>query len=452
MLGSMRETATGMNVTEKEMVPIGQVQGRVSPSALAVRSSDVRSVEFSDYRDRLGNVDLLIVTRALVSFSLIIFSICVYDFWTPMTDDRDNSYLVLHVLMSVFSALAVILYLFQVYTEGMILKSFKLIAPEESVFAGRGVWPFVVCILSLVHPIYSAGDTKISDLKEWVWVASLSSHTPFRRFFNEYLQMVQICVHGVILFALLFRMCDWGGSDGQRISRLFRIRDLDALSFRRAFNKSPIANTLFSMFYFGVILTLVLRIVESGFMRDTDRSGFGSDAEFQLEMQRRGTFHLYSNAFWFVLSTMATAGFGDVVAVSGTGRFISLLICVAGYLSFGVMIFACTRFLELDNREESAYLRTCALEQTQETQRLAAKCVVGFFRAVLASRSADYTNFESEFGDMKVDLRRFKELRFRFRQEFRLNFHVTSQQYLHKIHTEITQIAIHSRHSINHKY
>mmetsp|Transcript_19607 Transcript_19607/g.3211 ORF Transcript_19607/g.3211 Transcript_19607/m.3211 type:complete len:132 (-) Transcript_19607:203-598(-) len=83
-------------------------------------------------------------------------------------------------------------------------------------------------------------------------------------------------------------------------------------------------------------------------------------------------FSEYENAFWCVIVTMTTVGFGDLYPVTIPGRFVGFVACLWGVLVVSLMVVALSNLLIMNSGEFNSLLILRRLRFKEELRSLAA--------------------------------------------------------------------------------
>ena len=87
----------------------------------------------------------------------------------------------------------------------------------------------------------------------------------------------------------------------------------------------------------------------------------------------------YYNAFWAVIVTMTTVGYGDYYPRTIPGRFIIFLVCIIGIFVVSSIVVVLTNFLNLDNMESKVLNVIMRLQK-----RLEVKVEAAFVLTIMA--------------------------------------------------------------------
>jgi len=78
---------------------------------------------------------------------------------------------------------------------------------------------------------------------------------------------------------------------------------------------------------------------------------FGSMA-YLIEHPVNPAFKAIDDGLWWAFVTITTVGYGDVVPMTGPGRFIGVMTMVIGVLIYSLVIANVTRLVEMAGEEE----------------------------------------------------------------------------------------------------
>lgn len=76
----------------------------------------------------------------------------------------------------------------------------------------------------------------------------------------------------------------------------------------------------------------------------------------------------YYNAFWAIIVTMTTVGYGDYFPRTIPGRFIIFLVCIIGIFVVSSIVVTITNFLNLDNMESKVLNVIMRLQKREEVK------------------------------------------------------------------------------------
>jgi voltage-gated potassium channel Kch len=66
-------------------------------------------------------------------------------------------------------------------------------------------------------------------------------------------------------------------------------------------------------------------------------------------------FNYYWNAFWCMILTMTTVGYGDIFPVTTAGRITTIIACIWGMFVVSMIIVTLTNIIMLTKEEDAAY-------------------------------------------------------------------------------------------------
>jgi hypothetical protein len=76
--------------------------------------------------------------------------------------------------------------------------------------------------------------------------------------------------------------------------------------------------------------------------------------EFTQNNQKNPFFYFW-NSLWYLVVTMCTIGYGDIIPHTVLGRFIGLIVCLVGVFILSLLVVTLTLFTDLDSEELKAY-------------------------------------------------------------------------------------------------
>lgn len=76
----------------------------------------------------------------------------------------------------------------------------------------------------------------------------------------------------------------------------------------------------------------------------------------------------YYNAFWAIIVTMTTVGYGDYFPRTIPGRFIIFLVCIIGIFVVSSIVVTITNFLNLDSMESKVLNVIMRLQKREEVK------------------------------------------------------------------------------------
>ena len=104
---------------------------------------------------------------------------------------------------------------------------------------------------------------------------------------------------------------------------------------KAAFKERPTVLFLFSAGFNLLAFTSLIRIFERPYYT------------FNFQHEHFHQFSDYMNALWYLTITMTSVGFGDIVAVTPVGRFVTLWASVVGAFYLAIMVVLVVNWLNL---------------------------------------------------------------------------------------------------------
>ena len=378
---------------------------------VAKMKAAVREIKFEDTtaaRCEASKLQAIYLARAIVSATLIIFGLTTYEYWVPEKDyEHPSAYLVMHILMTLLSVLAVILYLIQIFFHQNYLK-IKGIIDEKSnaLFNDNWILIIVYSIFLLIHPIYDKGDSRIGS--DWEGFFDGLQRVLFSRMYNEYLILIQFTTHYITILYFLALATDYAGPQMDRICRTKGCNNSFMFIFRVLLIEIPTSFstglTFLSLLYFSV----AIRITENGYLRSTYREDFDTQAEFEEVLLARGLFWHYKNTIWNIFITMSTIGYGDINVFATFSRVMIFFVALTGLITISIMVVAFSSFFELDNMQTASFNFFNALELKLAMTDEVSNAFNAFITMYLAARKQQYTKYKYARINMESHLDKYK--------------------------------------------
>lgn len=355
-----------------------------------------------------SKIHALYLSRVVISITLICFGLITYEYWDPYDiDDKPPVYLVFHILMSILSVTAVVLYLVEIYHRGIYLKITGVINEQTNIFYDKGIFKIAVyCILLIIHPVYLKGDLRISS--PWEGYFNAGGRVIFSRMHNEYLILIQFTVHCFTILYLVTASTEYAGPTMDRICRLSGCKNNFLFVMRALLVENPISLSMGLVFFSILYYSVAVRITENGFLRSTYRSDFDSDEEFEEVLIYRGIFWTYKNMIWNIFITMSTIGYGDIFVYSTFSRVMIFFVAITGLIVISIMIVAYSNFLELDNMQTSSFNFFNALELKISMRNEVSGAVNSFVRMFYAAREQKYSKYKKARITMETHIDSYK--------------------------------------------
>ena len=181
---------------------------------------------------------------------------------------------------------------------------------DSRYFQHYGITLLVFEIIALlIHPIYKVGDVKLSFAKESYYDSDSLTFQQFRRDFNSYLIFLAIIVHFMNFLMTVPSFTVWHSSKSYRVCKTYRTSNLDPLFVVRAIlNTNPLHFTFFLLVSFSVFFTMIVSVVENGYLRDISDLNCTGSCTVAEQQNSRAVFYSFNNIFWNVFITFTTIG------------------------------------------------------------------------------------------------------------------------------------------------
>ena len=161
----------------------------------------------------------------------------------------------------------------------------------------------------LIHPIYKVGDVKLSFAKESYYDSDSLTFQQFRRDFNSYLIFLAIIAHFINFLMTVPSFTVWQSSKSFRVCKTYRTSNLDPFFVIRAvLNTNPLHFTFFLLVSFSVFFTMIVSVVENGYLRDISDLNCTGSCTVAEQQNSRAVFYSFNNIFWNVFITFTTIG------------------------------------------------------------------------------------------------------------------------------------------------
>lgn len=300
-------------------------------------------------------------TRSIISLTIFLLGMTMYEYYHPKNPELElTTKTVINVWITLFSILAVIIYLYSLYIEGTYLKSIGKMSDKTNAFSYFGIyWIVFYSVLLFLHQVYGLGHKKTS-FEEIYWDGSDKVY--FKREFNEYLTIIQLTVHYFTFIYILLKMSHWSNPQVGRICRLNSVDNDFMFILKSILVDEPqffsVGMLVVLLFYFSV----VIRFVEQGYQRFLNYSDFATNDEFVAEFVNRGNFDNYKNCYWNMFITMSTIGYGEFNVQATFSRVFLFFISLSGLVVTSIMVVAYSNYFELDGTQNFAFAFFNALE------------------------------------------------------------------------------------------
>ena len=134
------------------------------------------------------------------------------------------------------------------------------------------------------------------------------------------------------------------------------------------------------------------------------RSYSSDDANYQ-------DYSLFNNAWWLIVVTMTTVGYGDYFPRTHLGRTVVILACFCGVFIMSLSVVTLTSASEFTRGEKSTYEILHRLKQRKAIQNLARRVIFYNIRYFYLRKKIDINNPSVE---LSTEIRNIKELNLRY--------------------------------------
>lgn len=135
----------------------------------------------------------------------------------------------------------------------------------------------------------------------------------------------------------------------KRIAKKHKINIGSLFAFKAQLKKYPYLTLLFLLVVSVGIFGFNMRTFEYGF---TSNKNVGNDTAKSVKNQ---TFKFYLDAFWVVIITMMTVGFGDIFPNTHLGRCVAFISAIVGMVIVSLLIVTMSTLVEFTSEEKKAH-------------------------------------------------------------------------------------------------
>jgi hypothetical protein len=254
---------------------------------------------------------------------------------------------------------------------------------------------FFECLLLFIQPIYKAGDTRVTFLKEQYYDSNTLTFPEFTRDVNGYLIIIGITIHFVSFMVNVLAFTEWHSSRAYRICRQYRISSLDPFFVVKSFlNDNPLHFTFFLIGTCSIFFTIIISITENGYLRDIDKTLFATPDELQAEIDARSVFYSFNNIFWNVFITFTTIGYGDINVKATFSRFLIFFVLCFGLVVSSIWVGVFLGFIDMDSTDKLVYNNNEMVILGDRIRVPAAKMIFRFYKMYKACENPNMYNFD----------------------------------------------------------
>ena len=273
----------------------------------------------------------------------------------------------------------------------------KRLFKDENYFNNYGFTKLILeCLLLLIQPIYSAGDIKMTFLKEQYYDSNTLTFPTFTRSLNSYLIIIGITIHFGEFMVNILSFTEWHSSRAFRICKQYRVDALSPMFVIKSFlNDNPLQFTFFLIGACSIFFTIIISITENGYLRDLDKSLFTDPDALQAEIDGRSVFYSFNNIFWNVFITFTTIGYGDINVKATFSRFLIFFVLCFGLVVSSIWVGVFLGFIDMDSTDKLVYDNNELVQLGEEAKIPAAKMIYQFYKMYKACENEKLYNFDT---------------------------------------------------------
>ena len=191
---------------------------------------------------------------------------------------------------------------------------------EQTIFTNYGIFKLIIqCIVLLIQPIYKAGDTRLTFMKEQYFDSNTGTFPTFTRDVNGYLIFIGIVIHFMIFMVSFVSFTTYQSTRSYRICKTYKVSNLDTMYVVKSYlNDNPLTITFFLLITTSIFFTMIVSITENGYLRDINTQTFADAAAKTNEINSRSVFYNFNTIYWNVFITFTTIGNHLDIKNSGT--------------------------------------------------------------------------------------------------------------------------------------
>ncbi len=136
---------------------------------------------------------------------------------------------------------------------------------------------------------------------------------------------------------------------------------------------------------------------------------------FERDVQKE--FNLFWNSIYYVLITMTTVGYGDIVAKTNEGRTIAMVACIVGVFLISMMIISVNKILSMSSTELNVLLILERIYSNKDLEDSAKNVLLHFSKILKSKRFKNKENKNDSYTDLQSSIKQFNEI-FHLNQTF----------------------------------
>jgi potassium intermediate/small conductance calcium-activated channel subfamily N protein 2 len=324
------------------------------------------------------------ILNAYYSFFSILSAVSYYEFSYGQSDKDMKNYSIYLYACTIFS---VCLWINIILGELIKLKYDKekrVISKQESMYSsGRLKFVLIKLLLFFLHPNPICADITYNSYNKQV-------NMNVTRKINS-IFCIFVLLRCYFIFRYFIYMSSYIYPESNRICRKYFFEADTEYAIKSLVQNNPIGTYSVSLVIFLLSFSFSIRV-------------------FERDIQKE--FEIFWNSIYYTLITMATVGYGDIVAKTNEGRTIAMIACIVGVFLISMMIISVNKILTMSSTELNALL---ILERVYSNKDLedSAKKVILQFSKILKSEHSLKNTVEKEttlFRYLRSSLKEFNEV------------------------------------------
>ena len=256
----------------------------------------------------------------------------------------------LMINVSLIKTLSIFIYLLSIYLFGQYQKAIGKIEQEVDFFPYFGYTKLCgFCLLMWIHPLYFLKETGSGWYEEFIDKDNVPIE--FERNLNQLLFVVAFTIQFWFTCFVLLENTMYSNTRSQRICSMFRVENNVKFIVKCLLNQHGEVFVpcliLGGVFYFSTIIITL----EQGFVDHILSRELPEEVLLQ-NFKKASVLVTYQNTLWYVLITMTTVGYGDMVVRTNLTRVFIFLVAMFGAMIFPVLVISIKNMFQISRNEE----------------------------------------------------------------------------------------------------